>query len=407
MTDKENTANYKGTPEDPPAIDFANDYLNIFDSLSTRLKRGYSRTSIWVIVITFLTSVLAVLSPLLNGSFMSDELIQILQTAIKALLIALPFIAVALLDYSREFNTSTAWIYFREAAELIRSNTHLFSLKAGKYKEHDNDFDRQHALVDEVKSIYEMHKQFDMVDISSKNKKRTRFGTVTAFILGLPDLMIDTSAKMFESMAIAETKSPRKLPQDANKFDEYINERLEYQLTWYDRRIKGDYKKLRYSRGAIIVITAITGIVAAFATDVSIVFVAVLSSLATTINLISDTLMYGATYAIYDDAMRKLKVIKTDWLIQKQENGGTMTNDASVKLVEDVEAVLMEELERWKQGMIKKVESSERAVLKNLNEGKASNVDENTSNSSNGRVPQNGQNSASEKADETATTAAG
>lgn len=362
MSENKTPNDYTTTEEPTPAIDFATDYLNIFDSLSTRLKRGYSRTSVWVIVITFFTSFLAVLSPLLTNSFLSEELTQALQTIIKALLIALPFIAVALLDYSRQFITNTAWIYFREAAERIRSNIHLFEMKAGEYKGHDNDFACQRKLVVKIKMIYEDYDHLDMVDIDNKNRNKTWFN----HLMGIPDWIMDKSIKMFEQMAISEPNTSRKLTAGADAIDKYIHNRLDYQLTWYDQRIKGDYKKMLYARVAIIIITAISGIVAAFATDFSITIVAILSSLGTAINLVADTLMYGATYSIYDDAMRKLKLIKADWQIKQVE--GSITEEDKVKLVEDVEEVLRDELELWKEGMKRKAEASERAVLKNLNE---------------------------------------
>ena len=131
-------------PPDPALIAAWRRLLD-FDNKSTSEKMDYQRIRMWVLWLSFLSSALAVVS-----AFPVGDLLHFL---FRVALVMLPVASVALMNFAREYATSTDWIEYRVTAELIRTQIYLYRMEAGEYTQKDTQ-SQQKLLLGKISSYH-------------------------------------------------------------------------------------------------------------------------------------------------------------------------------------------------------------------------------------------------------------
>jgi hypothetical protein len=340
--------------EKVPALEMVLKRRQEYDTLAKSKKKVYIWVRIWIILLSLTASLLAI-----STTFMEDD--SNLLTMTKLILISIPIISLSLMDYSRRISTDTDWLKYRFTTEYIRSKTYLFRMAAREYSG-KNEEEMSTELLRMIRRVDEIANLLTPVDIS----KTTKVRRWVQWSMDAVGFIIKSPSKVQELFDwVLKESTPR---TDAVSgefgFDKYIEERLQGQMDWYTRRITADYIKERRANKAIIALAILGSILAGMGGEL-VVFVAVTTAAATALTMFSDTLMFGATYKLFQQAKRNLENSKATWDSLSSKN---QTEDKQKELVIEIEWILSDERVKWQDRIIELQEKSERAILNALNQ---------------------------------------
>lgn len=314
-----------------------------YDRVSSGQKGLYQYIRQWVIVITLLTSTLAVLSTF----FRIDPVLDVLKEPVRWLLVILPVAAVAFMNYAGEFATSTAWIEYRVSAEMIRSEIYRYRMRAGKYMG-KSLFERQQLLLDMVERADDRIEEQESA-------------------ASLPYLQVTTD-KILE-----EIKGKVYAPASANEdglrplsIREYVDFRVREQLNWYINKVQNDYSIRKVERRNALIIASIGSVLSGVALNLE-PLVAITTALAVSLTTYADMRMYGATYGIYHRTAAKLQMALNNWSIQTEAY--RKDENAISKFVDMVEDIFGEERESWRVQAIQTLQTNDQSILSGLQRG--------------------------------------
>lgn len=307
-----------------------------YDRVSSNQKKQYLDIRSWVIVLGLFTSTGAVLSTYIVAMLGVDS-----QAAeiIRIVLIILPIISVALMNYATQFASSTAWIEYRVGAEMIRSNIYLYRLKAGAYKDKD-PYEGQKHLMAIVHSA----------DMRIDEKNAT-----------LP-YQQPIQGDIAERIA-SKTDNPNDKGINKINVQEYIDFRLRPQVNWYIQKIQSDYKDMRRSRILALVVAGTGSVLAGIGLGLE-ALVAVTTAMGVALTLSGETRMYGATYGIFHITSSSLQNELTEWEILPEEERKKPAAQAA--FVERIERIFSNEREMWRTQAIQSQITAEQSLSRTI-----------------------------------------
>ncbi|MFC1959822.1 SLATT domain-containing protein [Chloroflexota bacterium] len=320
---------------------FAWQRFNGYDEQSNKSKTHYRRFRDIIIIISLLTTLLAVVSSATIFPFVKNN-----TWFFKYFLVALPLLSAGLLTYVTRFESGNAWVGFRVSAENIRRG--IYSLRV---------------------------------------KARLEIATVKDLKL-LDSLICDTS-KTLETLGVTTpvlnpkiTLSPTEIapnwvdvPGEDNGYtfmslDEYLNWRVIPQTKWYYRRIQRDYKLTRRWRAVILIIGGMGALVAAVGLTVWVAFVVALTTgLIALLGLRQYEVNYGnymRTARNIEDALRSF-TITFDNPHRTVEELNSEDKDKILEFVKKIENIFSEEREIWRFAILQSQEATESAIAQMVN----------------------------------------
>lgn len=256
----------------------------------------------------------------------------------KIILIALPLVIAGTLTWMMQFMPGTAWIGYRVGAELVRYHLYLYRMSAGDFNGKGSN-DQQELLLDRIKQA---------------RKRVDQLGSSEPYTLAVPaDLASAVKAKCDDERD--DGFSPLTV-------DEYLLYRIRPQREWYVRKLHRNYSDLRNWRAGVLFVTGLGAFLVAINLEP---WVAVTTSLATAAGIFIDLKMYGRTYSIYHTAVMELDEEVARWLALPQERKDKP--DEISLFVKSIEDIFQRERERWMQQAMQSQTASEQSLLRNVN----------------------------------------
>lgn len=340
--------------------------LFYYDRISYHEKRKFVNLRKVVIGISLLATLTSV-AVLLFG-----DLAVPVRNMVAFLSISLPIIALAVMQFINRYAAPTTWIQYRYAAEKLRSNIYLYRAGAGEYSIEVHK--RDDLLAQRVKESIQLITQ--TVPQPLRNR-RERTGH------SFEKVSLDITVKEATEEIILALKTSRNddgfRPLDMK---EYVQFRLHDQMAWYIYAVSKYYRVTqRYSIYTLTVTTigSIIGVLLASQPEQIrwVGLVAIANALNVALNNWANMLMFGDTYQIFDDTIRKLKDHDMVW--QGLSNnpdiiGNTDTfNQARLRFIEETEQILMHELQTWCDVATEVQLANDQIMMKNIRETQASN----------------------------------
>lgn len=317
-----------------PALTAAWRRLLDYDRVSTQQKQNYQRLRGYVIALGLLTSAGAVFSGYIGQI---PSIGAELQNVIRILLVIMPIISVALMNYASQFASSTAWVEYRVGAEKIRSQIYLYRMKAGDYKGLSTH-QAQRALLDTIQAA----------------DQRINEQNVT-----LPYMEI-TDESIYEQ--IAQKTNAKNLDTGMTipiTAEEYLTWRVRPQIEWYINKIQRDYLSLQRERIMVLVVAGAGSVISGLNLGLE-SLVAVTTALGIALMLRSETRMYGATYGIFHYTAGRLQLEMNRWeiLSEKQKTDSAQ----QMELVTRIEQIFDDERELWRAQAVQAQSSNDQAI---------------------------------------------
>jgi hypothetical protein len=358
----EDTVAKSAVPGAPKDYDAKNDPALIaawrrfldYDRVSTEQKNSYVQFRKYVIIFSFITSAVAVLSAFLKTDpnniivsffsiFTSREIaVTWVEGLFRVLLVILPIVTVGINYYSAQFASSTAWIEYRVGAETIRQKIYLFRLRAGEFANIPSVQDRQRKLLDVL---------------NQTDERIDKAGATLPYMQKL------------ESNETIQTKANGKSQDKDDGFtnisvDYYLNSRIRAQMDWYANRIESDHGSMKRYRLWALAIAGLGSVLAGLGMGIE-AFVAITTAAGVGLNMWADTRMFGRTYATYHLTASRLRNELNRWEIltpdQKKDEA------AKIKIVTDMEDILAQEREAWRGTSIELQANVDRQINSRLN----------------------------------------
>jgi hypothetical protein len=325
-----------------------------YDRVSTEQKNSYVQFRKYVIIFSFITSAVAVLSAIVKAEpnnifvslfslFVSREIaVTLVEPLFRFLLVVLPIITVGINYYSAQFASSTAWIEYRVGAETIRQKIYLFRMRAGEFANIPSLQDRQSKLLDVL------------------NQAEERIDKAGATLPYMQQL---------ESNEAIWDKANEKSQDKDNGFepisvDYYLNSRIRAQMDWYANRIETDHASMKSYRLWALAIAGLGSVLAGLGMGIE-AFVAITTAAGVGLNMWADTRMFGRTYATYHLTASRLRNELNRWEILTDDQRKDET--AKVKIVTDMEDILAQEREAWRGTSIELQANVDRQINSRLN----------------------------------------
>lgn len=315
--------------------------LMYYDRISFYEKENFIQLRKLVILITFFGTIASI------GVLLLDFLPQQSLNFIGMLALALPIVALAVMQYTSRYAAPTTWIQYRYAAERIRSNIYLYRTKAGIYN--TDDYKRDNLLQKAVKDVARI---ITNTVPPEKQKQDRRLAKVQAANLEKP-----MGEKPLYEQAMSEIAPALKYSGGDDGFllplslDQYTKTRVHQQRNWYRERVQHDYASAKiFSQWAlgITAIGSILGLVLGSQNVQWVGLVAVANALSVSVNAWGNARMFGKTYGIYDKTARQLEDTETDWHTHKNDPDFSANYDKFERdFIQQVEAILMNELDSW------------------------------------------------------------
>lgn len=333
-------------PNSQPQIDYvllmAWRRLMYYDRISFNEKENFTKLRKTVILLTFFGS-LASISAMLFDSLANEAL-----SFIGVLALALPIIALAVMQYTARYAAPTTWIQYRYAAEKIRSNIYLYRTRTGIYN--TDPTKRDNLLQKAVREAGKIITNSVPLDTQAQARK-----------LAVPQaekLDATTPAdKTSYEKAVDEIRPALRYSGGDDGFMlpldivHYIKTRVHHQRDWYRDRVQKDYigaKRMSMVSLGITALGSIAGLALGSQQVQWVGLVAVANALSASVNAWGNARMFGKTYGIYDRTARLLEEAEGDWYAYQNDsefvsNYSQYLND----FVQQVEAILMGELDSW------------------------------------------------------------
>jgi len=392
-----------------------------YDTVSLTQKNDFRNFRQLVVWLTWLTSLLAVLFVSLSYNYVASEW-RWIPDGLKLLLIVLPFLGLAFMNYAGQFAATTTWIEYRKATEMIRAAIYKYRVNVGHLgSESDAEkSQRQIKLIDTINvadqwiidtkatvpHLREMTTHQILQEIASEAREMQSrvkgagrseqvneyakqppifkfLESVLRFFVELFLSSIRFLVKAFNNIlswirTVLAIQTPIQSGDKLSSADrtlamknlaaldikDYIQERLIGQRNWYVDRIKKDYLKLRRTRLGIIILSLMVSVISA--DNNLILMVPVFVALATALSLLANIDMIGRTYVLYQDSAEKLQDKLDHWVAQTDAFRALPANQ--IQLVEGVETILSVENEEWRKDTVAVQKTNEAAIYRNLQE---------------------------------------
>lgn len=312
-------------------LTFAWHRFNSYDGQSGRLKVRYRRIRQAIILVSWLTTFLAVMS-----AFAGIASNTALKQSLDIMLVALPVLSTILLAYATRFETGVAWVGYRIAAESIRRSIYELRVRGTLKAVRKSDLERLGSTLRETSSRLET------------------MGVTTPMLTDPLDL---------ESGRIAPNWVDN--PDDSGygplTIEQYINWRLVPQTNWYRKRVKTDYRRARLYRAAILITAGAGTFLAAIGRgELVAVTVAGVTALVAWLGL----MQHESSYGIYMRTIIKLEDTLGTFLIDFNPVAvETPAQKArALDFVTSAEAIFSEERELWRLSVLQGQESTEGAL---------------------------------------------
>jgi hypothetical protein len=304
-----------------------------YDRVSSQQKRDYQNLRGYVIALGLFTSAGAVFS---SYAGQIPSIGVELQNILRIILVIMPIISVALMNYASQFASSTAWVEYRVGAEKIRSQIYLYRFKAGIYK-----------------GLSAQQAQKTLLDAIQAADQRIDEENAT---LPYMDIVNDTIYEKIAKKTGSESDTGMSMAPSA---DDYIEWRMRPQINWYIEKIQGDYSKLQRERVQALVVAGAGSVISGLALGLE-PLVAVTTAMGVALMLRSDTRMYGATYGIFHYTAGRLQLEMNRWeiLSEKQKSDSAQQTE----LVTRVEQIFDDERELWRAQAVQSQSSSDQAI---------------------------------------------
>lgn len=334
------------TPSSQPQIDYvllmAWRRLMYYDRISFNEKDNFIKLRKTVILLTFFGS-LASISAMLFDMLGNEAL-----SFIGLLALALPIIALAVMQYTARYAAPTTWIQYRYAAEKIRSNIYLYRTRTGIY---NTDPAKRDNLLQ--KAVREAGKIITNSVPLDKQAVDRRLAQTQAEKL---DATTPADKTPYEQ-ALDEIRPALRYSGGDDGFmlpldiEQYIKTRVHHQRDWYRDQVQKDYigaKRLSMVSLSITALGSVAGLALGSQQVQWVGLVAVANALSASVNAWGNARMFGKTYGIYDRTARLLEEVEGDWYAYQNDpefvsNYSQYLND----FVQQVEAILMGELDSW------------------------------------------------------------
>lgn len=313
-------------------ITYAWQRFNSYDEQSKLLKKRYCRIRKGIIAISWLTTLLAVLS-----TFAGD-----LKPLFNLILVLLPLISAGLLAFASRFESGIAWVGFRVAAETIR------------------------------RGIYTLRVRAHLAPLTQTDLK------------GFVNLVHQTSDRL-ESMGVTTPMLTTEFPKDAQgrvkpawldrpqeddgytpmSTEDYIRWRLEPQTDWYRRRVTRDYRQTRRYRAVILIVGGMGAFLAAAGLGE---FVAVTVASVTALVAWLGLMQYETGYNIFMRTIVRLEDALGSFQAEigpAQLDPATLTEaqkEEILRFVGQIEEIFNEERELWRLSVLQGQEATENAL---------------------------------------------
>lgn len=308
-----------------------------YDRVSTAQKAEYQSIRSWVITLGLAASTGAVLSVFVSTiPFLGQGLKEFLRIA----LIILPIVSVALMNYSAQFATSTAWIEYRVGAETIRSAIYRYRLRAGEFMG-KGDLERQKLLLDVIHAA---------------DQRIEEQGATLPYVQQFDDTLLEKIATKTDTPALDNGLNPLDLQQ-------YIESRSIPQMNWYIRKISNDYDKMRRERIQALVVAGAGSVISGLGWGLE-GLVAITTAMGVALTRLAEMRMYGATYGIFHMTATRIQEELTRWQILPLEE--QRKPEVQAQFVANFEKIFEDEREMWRAHAINTQLSSEENISNNL-----------------------------------------
>lgn len=315
-----------------PVITYAWRRFNSYDEQSKLLKQRYCRIRRLIIAISWLTTLLAVLS-----TFAGD-----LKPIFNLILVVLPLISAGLLAFASRFESGIAWVGFRVAAETIRRGIYTLRVRACLAPLTQTDLKGFVNLV---------HQTSDRLES-----------------MGVTTPMLTTEFPKDEQGRVKPAWLDR--PQEDDGYtpisiENYIRWRLEPQTNWYRKRVTRDYRQTRRYRAAILIVGGAGAFLAAAGLGE---FVAVTVASVTALVAWLGLMQYETGYNIF---MRTIVRLEDALGGFQAEISATHLDPAALteaqkkeilRFVGQIEEIFNEERELWRLSVLQGQEATENAL---------------------------------------------
>jgi hypothetical protein len=376
------------------------------DNIAIAQKLYHTSLRATIIAFTLLTSLVAISVTASRAALISPTIAAILLPVLLPLMILMPAVNTALLAYTLQFAPSLSWAAYRTGAEKVRRQIYLYRLKAGPYRQKPKDLTmteeswRKQALNEQLKMIWR-----EIADTGTISPPVRLDGSPALLWLALSPIraLLDMLRWLWNAVA-----KPLKLPQlsapqppptdfvgslltveeigdikkrvndlpethqndtgfnDIKTGNDYISQRIDPQLRWYDNKATTDYRNARYWQVAVLISSATATVAAAIIQDPIVAF---LGALTGALTLMIDLKMYGRTYAIYTATAKSLRDEAQAW--QAKDPVEQAKQEEIANLVERVENIFEAERDLWMQQAVQSQTAVDNA-LKTIIRGKKS-----------------------------------
>ena len=308
-----------------------------YDRVSTAQKAEYQSIRSWVITLGLAASTGAVLSVFVSTiPFLGQGLKEFLRIA----LIILPIVSVALMNYSAQFATSTAWIEYRVGAETIRSAIYRYRLRAGEFMG-KGDLERQKMLLDVLHAA---------------DQRIEEQGATLPYVQQFDDTLLEKIAHKTDTPKLDNGLNPLDLQQ-------YIESRSIPQMNWYIRKISNDYDKMRRERIQALVVAGAGSVISGLGWGLE-GLVAITTAMGVALTRLAEMRMYGATYGIFHMTATRIQEELTRWQILPLEE--QRKTEVQSQFVVNFEKIFEDEREMWRAHAINTQLGSEENISNNL-----------------------------------------
>lgn len=316
--------------------------LMYYDRISYNEKQNFIQLRKTVILVTFFGSLASIAVMLLDFLLVSQEALSFL----GMLALALPIVALAVMQYTARYAAPTTWIQYRYAAEKIRSNIYQYRTRSGMYN-------TEHHMRDDIlhQTVLASEKIITNTVPLEQRRDRRKLAEEQAQKLSSP---VDKTpyeqalAEIGPALRYSGGDDGFMLPLD---IDQYMKTRVYQQRDWYRDRVQKDYVGAKRFTVASLIITAtgsILGVILGSRQVQWVGLVAVANALSVSVNAWGNARMFGKTYGIYDRTARQLENVEGMW--NAHRNNPDFIKDYTRyqnDFVQQVEAILMGELDSW------------------------------------------------------------
>ncbi len=379
-----------------PVLAYAWELYETYSSGSQAQKRANANIRQDVIVLIFMTTVLAVANTLpgmgvvfaraaaaltaiadITGWGIFDWIAENSRVGLSILVLVLSASTTALLSFASQFTPLRAWIMYRIGADRIRSEIYLYRMGVGAYKNGEQTAqEKRQTFFERVEAtnaeVYKLEIAPPALQVTGKEQtySLSRPRQIAAWIalpfrfrrprrFGVVDSL--TSAKQPD----AGGKLPgRYHPQDDNGFnkltpEDYLQFRVIPQRDWYVKKVYEDYERIKDWRKIVLAIGVLSAVLAAIQLEP---YIVITTAAVVAINTHLQLNLIGNNYGIYQITANRLDSEVTRWKNLSPEEQAKPENLDN--FVTNVERIFEEERVIWMQQAGKSQNETEQSLIK-------------------------------------------